>query len=82
VPPLVSGQLQPQREVLDGDGLMPRAQQSNEPKYTHNDRQHENGLFSLKVNVLGTDIFLARDNMIAQEFGMRGAAGEMPFSPL
>src|ERR1700730_4124083 len=26
VPPLLSGQLQPQREVLDSDGLMPRAQ--------------------------------------------------------
>jgi type IV secretory pathway TrbF-like protein len=42
---------------------MPRTQQSNEPKQTQNDGQHANGLFSLKVNVLGMDIFLATDRV-------------------
>src|ERR1700693_5891624 len=42
---------------------MPRAQLSNKPKQIQNDGQHENRLFSRKVNVLATDIFLANDEI-------------------
>jgi hypothetical protein len=75
VPALVSGPLQPQREVLDSDGLMPRAQQSNQPKHTHNNRQHENGLFAWKVNVLQT--YFRRGTMHIQERFHRRDFGHM-----
>jgi hypothetical protein len=70
--PLVSDQLQPQRKVLDSDSLVPTTQQSNEPKHTQNDSRYENGLFSPKVSLLDTDIFLAMDNQVAEDLGRVG----------
>jgi hypothetical protein len=70
--PLVSDQLQPQRKVLDSDSLVPRTQQSNEPKHTQNDSQYEKGLFSPEVSLLDTDIFLAMDNQVAEDLGRVG----------
>jgi hypothetical protein len=64
--PLERRQLQPQRQVLDRDGLMPGTQQSKKTKQKQNDDRHAVRLFSRKVKLLRTDTFLAKDNFLKQ----------------
>ena len=60
-----NGQLLPQRQVLDSDGLMSATQQSKKPKQTQSDSQHAVRLFSRKVKLLRSDTFLAKDRSSA-----------------